>query len=126
MCVRARAPTTKVCWKAICCLQCTGTHLRVLLRNVTLINIFQLFLGESFRPLAVNLCPSSWGKSVLLLCALSIISLFRINLHARLQALDRLVISLPSQSCAQRNCILATSKIFVVFSKLPQENNVKL
>lgn len=101
----------------LCCLQCTGTHIKVLLRNVILINIFQLFLGESFRPLAVNPCPTSWGKSVLLLSALSVISLFRINLHAHLQALDRLVISIPSQSRAQRNCTLATNKILVVFSK---------
>lgn len=91
--------------------------MRVLLRTVILINTFQLFLGESFRPLAVNPCPSSWGKSILLQSALSIISLFRINLHAHLQAPDRLVISLPSQSRAQRNCVLVTSKISVVFSK---------
>lgn len=120
MCVRACAPTTKVHQKSnLCCLQSTEIQMRVLLRIVILINIFQLFPEESFRPLAVNPCPSSWGKSILLQSALSIIGLFGINLHAHLQAPDRLVISLPSQSHAQRNCtfVLITSKIFVVFSK---------
>lgn len=70
--------------------------MRVLLRSIILLHIFQLCLGESFRPLAVNPCPSSWGKSILHLSALSIIGLFRINLPAHLQAFDRLVVSLPS------------------------------
>lgn len=86
-----------------------------LLKTVILINIFQLFLEENLRPLAVNPCPSSWGKYMFLLRTLSIISLLRINLYAHLQALDRLVISLPSLSCASRNCTLASSKVFIFF-----------
>lgn len=98
--MHACAQTVKVLRSNVFFLQLTGISVRVLLRNVILINIFQQFLGESQRPLAVNPCPSSWGKSILLLRTLSLISLFRINLSAHLQALDRLVISLPSQSHA--------------------------
>lgn len=100
VCVDACAPTTRVCCKNYLFPTVHRNTRESLLRTVILINIFQLFLEENLRPLAVNTCLSSWGKCMLLLRTLSIITLFRINLYAHAQTLDRLVISLPSQSCA--------------------------